>query len=75
MCKPLHILCGKEKNYRRKSMEKKWIQINPNDNVAVALAPLAKGDEIALSTTSFQLKEDIAQGHKFALEPIKKEEK
>lgn len=55
-------------------MEKKWIQINPNDNVAVALAPLAKGDEIALSTTSFQLKEDIAQGHKFALEPIKKEE-
>lgn len=55
-------------------MEKKWIQINPNDNVAVALAPLAKGDEIALSTTSFQLKEDIAQGHKFALEPIKKDE-
>lgn len=55
-------------------MEKKWIQINPIDNVAVALSPLQKGETIELGEKSVILKEDIAQGHKFALKPIKAQE-
>ena len=53
---------------------KTYIQINALDNVAVALAPLAKGSVIELGETSFSLTEDIMQGHKFALQDIKKGE-
>lgn len=52
-------------------MEKKWIQINPDDIVAVALTPLKKGETIDYGQQPFELKEDIEQGHKFALRPIK----
>lgn len=47
-------------------MAKKTIIINPLDNVAVALADLAKG-ELAEGVT---LVEDVKKGHKFALRPI-----
>lgn len=47
-------------------MAKKTIIINPLDNVAVALADLAKG-ELAEGVT---LAEDVKKGHKFALRPI-----
>ena len=53
---------------------KTYIQINALDNVAVALAPLTKGSVIELGETSFSLTEDIMQGHKFALQDIKKGE-
>ena len=43
-----------------------WIKINPVDNVAVALKPLAKGSEV-LGVT---LNEDIPAGHKVALTDI-----
>ena len=43
-----------------------WIKINPADNVAVALKPLAKGSEV-LGVT---LIEDIPAGHKVALTKI-----
>lgn len=48
-------------------MEKtQYIKIHPNDNVAVALQPLNAGTVLEGIT----LKEDIMQGHKFALEAI-----
>ena len=47
-----------------------FIKINPSDNVAVALDPLKKGDEV-LGVT---LKTDIPAGHKFALNVINESE-
>ena len=44
----------------------KLIQISPLDNVAVALHPVAKGEEFAGVAAA----EDIPQGHKMALRPI-----
>ena len=48
----------------------KYIKITERDNVAVALAPLAKGEEI-LGVT---LNEDVPAGHKFALADIAENE-
>ncbi|WP_290139602.1 UxaA family hydrolase [uncultured Dubosiella sp.] len=55
-------------------MDKQWIQINPQDNVAVALTPLKQGERIETKNGSFELIEDIAPGHKFALRPIGEDE-
>ena len=48
----------------------KCIQIHPDDNVAVALHPVAKGEEIELGGVCVTAAEDIPQGHKLALRPI-----
>ena len=53
---------------------KTYIQINPQDNVCVALAPIAVGTQINAGTTVTTL-EDIPQGHKIALADIKEGEK
>ena len=53
---------------------KTYIQINPQDNVCVALAPIAAGTQISAGTTVTTL-EDIPQGHKIALADIKEGEK
>ena len=53
---------------------KTYLQINLKDNVAVALTPLSAGTPINFDSFSFNLKEDIPQGHKFALTNIKKDE-
>ena len=50
---------------------KSFIKINPLDNVAVALQPLAKGTVIELDDTTLTLTEDIMQGHKFSLKNLK----
>ena len=50
---------------------KSFIKINPLDNVAVALSPLAKGTVIELDDTTLTLAEDIMQGHKFSLKNLK----
>ena len=50
---------------------KSFIKINPLDNVAVALQPLAKGTVIELDDTTLTLAEDIMQGHKFSLKTLK----
>ncbi len=47
-------------------MSNRWIQISPLDNVAVALVPLAAGEQIAGVT----LGADVPAGHKLAIEPI-----
>lgn len=47
------------------------VKINQNDNVAVALRPLNKGEVLQTAETAVTLMEDIPQGHKFALREIK----
>ena len=47
------------------------VKIHENDNVAVALRPLAKGETLDVAGVKVSLLEDIPQGHKFALRFIK----
>ncbi|WP_337262678.1 MULTISPECIES: UxaA family hydrolase [unclassified Serratia (in: enterobacteria)] len=46
------------------------IKIHSKDNVAVALRDLAAGETQALGEQTITLAQDVARGHKFALEPI-----
>ena len=46
---------------------KKYIQINPADNVVVAIEPLSTGDQIAVGDRPVIIREDIPAGHKVAL--------
>ena len=50
------------------------IKINENDNVAVALRPIVKGTSLDVAGAKVVTVEDIPQGHKFALRPIKEGE-
>ena len=50
---------------------KQYIKINENDNVVVALVPLAKGFELSDGTV---LNEDVDLGHKIALRDIQRGE-
>ena len=47
------------------------VKIHENDNVAVALRPIAKGETLDVAGAKVSLLEDIPQGHKFALRFIK----
>ena len=47
------------------------IKINPKDNVVVALHPIAKGTTVPVDNTTITAVEDIPQGHKMAIAPIK----
>lgn len=48
------------------------IHIHPDDNVVVALHPIAKGTEVPVEGVgSITAVEDIPQGHKMAIRPIK----
>ena len=51
-----------------------FIKIHEDDSVAVALRPIKKGESLAVAGTSVTVKEDIPQGHKFALKAIKEGE-
>lgn len=50
----------------------KSLRIDKKDNVAVALAPLKKGEMVSVSEEKIHLSEDIPQGHKFMLTPLPK---
>lgn len=52
----------------------KSIQIHPRDNVAVALTTIAKGETVSAQAGTVTAIEEIARGHKIALQPIKKGE-
>jgi altronate hydrolase len=52
----------------------KIIQIDSNDNVAISLIGMAKGDLIDVSGWTVTIQNDIPKGHKFAIVPIKKQE-
>lgn len=47
------------------------IKINQEDNVAVALRPIAKGEALAIGDMEVTTLEEIPQGHKVALKPVK----
>ena len=42
------------------------VKINRNDNVAVALRPVSKGETLSVEGKKVAVVEDIPQGHKFA---------
>ncbi len=46
---------------------KEFLKINPADNVAVAISPLAKGATVDVDGDKITLVSDIPAGHKFAL--------
>mgnify|MGYP000925804198 FL=1 len=48
-----------------------YLKIHPNDMTAVALAPLCAGKKCIIDGREIILKEDVMQGHKFALQDIK----
>lgn len=50
---------------------KRFLKINPADNVAVALDLLKAGETVSVEGQSIVLKEDIGNGHKFALTAMK----
>ena len=47
------------------------IQITADDNVAVALHPIAKGEHIEAGGRSVEVREEIPQGHKIAINAIR----
>lgn len=50
------------------------VQINPEDNVVVAIRPVAEGTSVETSVGTITALEDIPQGHKIAIRPIAKDE-
>jgi len=55
-------------------MKNKYIQIQEDDNVIIALSPIKKGERISIGNYSFISLEDINLGHKIALKEIAKDE-
>ncbi len=53
---------------------KEYIQINPRDNVVVALKDLTKGTEFDVNGKTIVLTKDVPRGHKIAIQDIKKGE-
>ena len=53
---------------------KQFIQIQAQDNVAVALQNLTAGTIIPLANKEIILKQDIPRGHKFAIKDIAEQE-
>ncbi|MGH4037587.1 MAG: UxaA family hydrolase [Sphaerochaeta sp.] len=49
---------------------KKAIIIRDGDNVAVCLKPFSKGEDVEIDSKIITMKEDVPQGHKFAISPI-----
>ena len=48
-------------------MEKKYLKINPADNVAVAISDLGAGEVITIDGVSITINQDVPAGHKVAL--------
>ncbi|MCL6599471.1 MAG: UxaA family hydrolase [Alicyclobacillus macrosporangiidus] len=53
---------------------RQWVVMHPNDDVAVALTPLAPGTEVAAEDGSFSvvIRQPIPFGHKFAIRRVAK---
>src|SRR5262249_9646712 len=52
-------------------MAPRLLRLDPADNVAVALAPLAAGDAVEVEGLSVSVREAIPLGHKLALVAIR----
>lgn len=48
----------------------KYIKLNPQDNVCVAVQPLAVGDQLTVDGKSIAIQSDVPVGHKFAIVDI-----
>lgn len=48
------------------------LQIHENDNIALALRNLSKGEQFVVNGSELELKEDIDRGHKLAIQPLQK---
>lgn len=73
---PIHIIycfCSLRLSQQRGEILilKTYLKIHPDDLVAVALAPLSAGTVVEIQDQTVTLKEDIPQGHKFALADIR----
>ena len=53
-------------------MNKKYLQINKNDNVAVALEDISSGTTVSINSAKIELKQGIMRGHKFTIADIAK---
>ncbi|MFJ5623006.1 UxaA family hydrolase [Peribacillus loiseleuriae] len=53
---------------------KNILQIHENDNIALALRNLRKGERFTVNGIELELKEDIERGHKVAIWPLQKGE-
>lgn len=53
---------------------KKVIRINQDDNVAVAIEPLEKGEVVNIGGKEIEVREDIPAGHKILLEDVRASE-
>ncbi|WP_321480153.1 altronate dehydratase family protein [uncultured Bacteroides sp.] len=51
-------------------MKTKYLQINPADNVAVAIVNLSAGEKLTINGVEIILREDIPTGHKFAIKDL-----
>ena len=52
-------------------MARKLLQIQPQDNAAVALSDIAAGETVTLNGTSYTAQTAIPAGHKMAIRPIR----
>jgi altronate hydrolase len=52
------------------SMKNKVLQLDPHDNVLIALTNLAQGEQVAHPSRSFALVTDVPAKHKFAVEDL-----
>ena len=52
-------------------MAVRFLKINPDDNVVVAIQPLAKGEVIEVGGSKITLVDDVPAGHKVLLKPLK----
>lgn len=55
-------------------MKRTFLQINPTDNVLVALCDLKKGEEVVFKEKTIILQDDIAAKHKFTIDDLKQGE-
>lgn len=52
------------------SHKQRILQVNPGDNVLVALTDLSKGEELSFNGVTYVLSEDIAAKHKFFMQDL-----
>ena len=52
------------------STKQKILQVNPKDNVLVALDNLTKGETVTYNGIHYTLQEDIAAKHKFFMQDM-----
>lgn len=52
-------------------MAVRYLKINPDDNVVVAIQPLAKGEVITVDGCDITIKDDVPAGHKVLLKDLK----